>query len=111
MPLLLARAGKELVPLGRYFFDLMLKVARLLPVIDPAACFVSADLQLNETIGDRLGNSTFFGRKHCSISLKKGLLWGFQHRLIGEVSMRNNSADESINVHCHTKFPERRLIV
>jgi hypothetical protein len=67
MPLLLARAGKDLVPLGRYFFDLMLKVACLLPAIVPA-CFVSADVQLKETIGDRFGNSTFFGRKHCSIS-------------------------------------------
>jgi len=67
MPLLLARAGKELVPLGRYFFDLILKVACLLPVIAPAG-IVSADVQLKETIGDRLGNSTFFGRKHCSIS-------------------------------------------
>jgi hypothetical protein len=40
MPLLLARAGKDLVPFGRYFVDLMLKVACLLPVT------VLADVQL-----------------------------------------------------------------
>jgi hypothetical protein len=67
MPLLLARAGKELVPLGSHFFDLTLKVTLLLPIIVPA-CFVSADVQLKETIGDRFGNSTFFGGEHCSIS-------------------------------------------
>jgi hypothetical protein len=44
MPLLLAPAGKQLVPLGRYCFDLMLKVARLLPII-VTACFVTVDVQ------------------------------------------------------------------
>jgi hypothetical protein len=43
MPLLLARAGKKLIALGRCFFDLMLKVASLPPII-VAAGLVAADV-------------------------------------------------------------------
>jgi hypothetical protein len=67
--LLLARAGKKLISLGRYFLDLMLKVACLLPIAVPAR-FVSADVQLDKAIGERLSKSTFFGRKHYWASLK-----------------------------------------
>ena len=39
MPLLLARAGKEFIPLGRYFLDLMPDLACFLPITVPA-CFL-----------------------------------------------------------------------
>jgi hypothetical protein len=64
MPLLLARTSKEFIPLGRYFLNLVLKAACLLPSIVPA-CFVSADVQFDEAIGVRFNKSIFFRRKHC----------------------------------------------
>jgi hypothetical protein len=64
MPLLLARGGKDFIPLSRYFFDLVLKLMSVLPIIFSAR-FVAADVQFNETVGDRLRKNAFFGRKHC----------------------------------------------
>jgi hypothetical protein len=70
MALILARAGKELNTFGRCYFNLMLKsVSRLLFVVPP--CFASADVQLNNAIGDFLCKSGFFARKHRLASLKK----------------------------------------
>jgi hypothetical protein len=75
MPLLLARGGEEFTPLGRYFFDLMLKLTSVLPII-MSACFVAADVQLNEMVGDLLRKGAFFGGRHflTSFSLRSGLL-------------------------------------
>jgi hypothetical protein len=60
------RAREEFVSLGRHFFDLLLKVASLLPIEVPT-CFVSTDVQLEETIGHLHGKSTFFRRRHYTL--------------------------------------------
>jgi hypothetical protein len=65
-PLLPVRAREQLVPIGRNFFDLVLKVASLLP-IDAPACFVSTGVQLEETIGHLHGKSTFFRLRHYTL--------------------------------------------
>ncbi len=47
------------MPLRSYFVDLLLKAVNLLPV-GVLTCFVSTDMQIDETIGHLYGPSAFF---------------------------------------------------